>query len=290
MAKHKYKKTTVRIDHDQTTTHEALIALSKMSEGRLLGVLPSPDEPGYTFGRDLAFGEYEGEGLPDGNGEELSFDLRVVRNGNQVSELQFACKGTGRHFRFRLEGLPDPNIPTKRDGQLKLKNSQLVAMFDFLNRIKVQLPFNTYLLFWAYLRQFANRKRRAKDYRTIMENLELQFKPLLKWDKDRYRLIEERKIHGLVLETRVPIETGRFPKSEDETESERKVFKEAVFKALDRIASEGGKHTQLDVGCVIFEENPEKEVTDAMKYRLRKFKIKWKDLLREYDEQKSVRN
>ncbi len=234
MAKNKFR----RITQDWLASikepgwRESLLDYSKTPEGKESGFFPKADGSGVRIGRGFGYCEYEGEGLPDGEGESLSFDIRVVDNRDQTVELLIARKGSGRHFKFEFDGLHDSSQPIdKGDGLISYQNRTAISIHEFLRCIEYDLPMNLYYLLWACLLQFEDRSRKKEAYDNIRTNLEWQFKPLLIWDKDRFKIIDEQVIHGIKTTTSVPTESGRTPGSK----SPRKLSKREEQRKSERL-------------------------------------------------------
>jgi len=263
MARLKHQQKRLVFGTAEEGVMKGLKAFSETSDGKHF-VHPAPDGRGFTFGRGLAYCEYEGEGLPEGEGKELTFDLRVVLIEDHTIELQMAVKGSGRHFRFRFENLPDPKLEPDSecffydgkklsafrhtDGRLVNENIHLKALYDFLVKVEFYLPQNAYHLLWACIRQFEDRKRRIDDYEKIMANLELQFKPLLKFD--RFKEVDSKTVHGVEITTLEPIESGRRPGSKgtrklsDREISQRAQRRSKIIDAM-RTASRNDNKSEL---------------------------------------------
>lgn len=188
---------------------KSLVAFSRTEEGRELGLFESADGQGGTFGKGLSSFEQEGEGLPEGCGDEMSIDFRVVIEDGGAVELQVARKGSGRHARLRIEGLPDPSIPVIKNGKKRYENRQVSGVNNFLVNLDTSLTFYSGLLLKAYLARKDSLKRRRSLYDRVMRDIDIRFKSLLYYDPAKVKEVDRQSVGGIEIVTTVQTKGGR---------------------------------------------------------------------------------
>ncbi len=253
------------------------VEFANTPEGKESPFFPMPDGRGVTFGRNLDADEIDGKGLPELGNEialfdqfELNFEIRVSLDRERNAYLEIYQPGHPSYHKLRFNGieLDDAVIATAR-----FKS----GLARFLINFCISAHFES--LYW----QRASIEERKDSYDAIILSFENWFKSTL--TPKRKREIGQREVvPGLIVTTYESIESGREPDSELQKEQDKNDFISKVFVALAEIETEGGKRTQLDVGTIIFENLDSNDVQSLMKYRCRKHGLKWRDILKEYDE------
>lgn len=267
---------------------DTLMKIADSPEGEELGIFSfqNSNAKGVTIGRKLNHFEREGKGLPTPDSRlpqrefHFEFDVRFTLDESEDIELLIATKDAGTHFKYVLKGLSV--------GQAN------AAVIDFERQISNAIKDAIYFHGWAcYRKQDENTEHRNESCKKVMSNLETHFKGLLKWKRDK--VIEQREENGIKITTYDPFPKGADPQTKEEIEIEKQEFVKAVFDALGEIGS--GKKTQLDVGLIVFEKESdakqkaskgEKDIDSAsrMKHALRKYNLKYKELIKEYEQKK----
>lgn len=181
--------------------------LAKIAESEGLdriGIYPTADRRGITFGEPRKRDQIDGEGLPeigDSRGLfdqwKLNLDIRATYDREGNTYLEVARPGSGIHHQFKFNGMD--------------YNEALRASGEFNNHFEDFLIYYAILfLFEASYWERAGRKAREESYGCIIRTYENYFKSILK--PKRKREIEKRKIGpGLTLTTFESIEGGRPP-------------------------------------------------------------------------------
>ncbi len=264
---------------------DAIIEFAKSAEAKEFGLFYTKFSggEGFAIGRPPNPFECEGNGLPEPDNRlphrefHFEFDVRFTLNESDDIELLIAQKDMPTHFRFMLKGL------SPKQAQMALINFEQ----GISNAIKDAIYHHASV---CYRKQDENRKRRKETYGNLISVLGHNLKTRL--DLWRYKKPKVENKGGIKLKTFTPSLTqgGTNPQTKVEVEKERQEYKKAVFDALELIETEGGKKKQLDVGQIVFEkESDVKEdidVASRMKHALRKYKLNFKELLKEYEQKK----
>jgi hypothetical protein len=230
--------------------------------------------------------KFTGEGLPAKTANHIfhkefcvNFDVRLSHDENGNMELVIAEKGAGTHSKFQFQGL------NARQARRAIPDFHIRLASLFIPRTIYQLA---YACYWKQDDNRANRKNSCKN---IITELVWSFERLL--DLIRFKKVQEIKDGGLTITISNSTSTqgGTNPQTKVEIEKEKQEFKKAVFTALELIETEGGKKKPLDVGFIVFEkESDAKEnidIASRMKHALNKYKLNFKELLKEYEQKKA---
>lgn len=282
MKKYNHYKKEIEFKIGGEDNIDTLMKIADSPEGEELGIFSVQDSnaKGVTGGRPPNPFEREGKGLPEADNRfprrefHFEFDIRFTLNESEDIELLIAAKDAGTHFKYMLKGLSAEQANA--------------AVIDFEQRISNVLKDAINIHASAcYRKQDENIANRNESYKKIMSYLETRFKGLLKWK--RYKPIEVREENGIKITTSVPIQSGANPQTKAEIEKEKQKFTKAVFDALDEIGS--GKKTQLDLGLIVFDKElsskEDIDIPSRMKHALRKYKLNFRELLKEYKQKKA---
>lgn len=240
--------------------------------------LPEADRQSVQFGAALQPFEYIGQGLPAlGNKYEigkwnLNLDIRISYHENGITYLDVARPGGRTFHQFEFEGIE--------------LNDAILAHNRFNDNFEIFIIYyGIFFLFHAYYLQRGKKKDRDEAYDATIKSFENYFKGILK--PKRRREVDKREIvPGRTLTRYETIETGREPTTEAQLERKKQHFLTRVFAALDEIESYGGKRTQIEVAAIIFPDRDEADIRSLIKDRCRRFGLKWKEILKEFDRQK----
>ena len=253
---------------------DGFIGYAQGTEGKEFGLSPAADGSGATVGIPLGYGQYEGKALTElpadrGVFQEinLAFTVRISYDNQGTTYLELIFSGHQTYWSFPFKGVEF------RDA--------LFATAEFESRLaRFLAQYGIYSLFWALYRQ-TDEAQRKESYEKIRSNLEHFFRNILVPKREKEIGVEEAP--GVRVTSYARVETGRNPKSTTELDREKKQFQNDVYKALTIVEAEGGKRTQLDVGLVVFATVESGDVQSRMKHALKRYGLKWKELLKEFD-------
>ena len=176
---------------------------------------------------------------------------------------------------------------TSDEGRFSFADYPAIVIGEFWLKIDVHLAKAAHdLLLALYSAHRDSRVEKRQTFDEIMGNAEAQYAPILKWED--YKTAETKEVHGLRLTRSVP-RTGRHRRTKAEAKNEEAVLKRNIFAALEKIEIEcktgSPKKTMEAVGDMLYGPEAE-EPARRLKYFLKKYRIPWKDLRREYEDSK----
>ncbi|MEO8648538.1 MAG: hypothetical protein ABI539_05170 [Acidobacteriota bacterium] len=205
---------------------------------------PIPDGAGVTIGRELSYGECEGNALLDWKKTkallaefQIEFDVRVTCDHSGKTYLEIAQRGHSTYFSFPFQGI---------DARDAIKTT-----IDFQSRVGRNLAYGIYELFWAIYRSFEpDRKRRKDAFDKLLANCRERFSNLLKLKRERP--VNSTVTDGITITEFERIESGRNPQTAEEVENDKREFHKMLSDAFAEAKQDKVRLTQDSIASRMF--------------------------------------